>query len=1230
LSSKVAARCRGLAVALLAIGAVVSTSSAHAGTYDVLACDAAPGGSVRSWSYWSNDENIAAPADCPSGGSATRGLGVFDAPNDAVTSTHGQYGSWAFNAPAGTTIDGVLADYKVERWDQAGWWGGWGADSKLILGCYPNVLPNNCAVGTTPGTSAWIATAGARGVNFAAGCDHPAYCTHGWDGNSPIGAQITVFVRSATVRVNDASAPTVGITGGGLSGANGVVAGVQSVSYDASDNVGIKGVSFAIDGVARGSTLSSCDYAKAVPCANLHGASQSFDTSSLPDGEHTLTVTGTDTANNQRVSSVARFTSDNTAPAHVAVVADEGERWQSGPSFGVHWTNPSDGGSAVGAAHYQLCSGATCEPVRTASGAGISSLSGVTVPHEGDWTLRVWLEDQAGNTDSANASEAVHLRYDREAPAAVDGLTVTGGESWRSQNSFDLTWTNPEGELAPIAGASYELCSPNGECRATAVNRGGIDSLSGVATPAPGDSTLRVKLVDEAGNIGAASAPIHLRFDDAEPGVARPRGSDRWLNAGDVANGYDEVVGPAAAPLSGIAGYAVTANGAEPGSSTTVGPDGVAHLSSLRDGEVTIKARAISNSGVASSQVGTAVLLVDATAPKVSVAGTPDPDDWQPGTVALAISATDQPELSGMEGGHVSYSVDGGPVQHVAGPRADVSVSGDGEHTLSYSATDLAGNRSGSETVSFRIDSTHPVSPDLEAPTGWLTSDAYTVDASVAATPLSGVAGFSFTTDGSEPDATVDATSGRIALDGLREGTTVVKVRTVSGSGLVSVGSASAALRVDRTPPGLSVSSAPDDDTWIAGPAEIAISASDELSGVSQIVYRVDDGDDVRMPGDSAAIIVEEAGAHTVSYYGVDAAGNRSATQVVRFKIDGSVPGRPTVDAPSGWFSPVAGRYTLRIGAGGSAPESGIAGYAVTTDGSEPGTFANTASDGAFSIEDLPEGVTVIRARAVSGAGVASPDAGKAVLRVDRNAPAVRVAGASEEWQSDAVDLQLSAEDQAELSGVARITYRVDDGEHVSVDGDAATVRVMDDGRHTVRFRATDGAGNESEEQAVTVLVDRTAPTVEDAGGADASELLFDVSDATSGLNTGGVEMRAAGHENWESLRSSLDDGRLRAVVDPRALAGSTYEFRAIATDLAGNRTASRTLTRVFPARPVQVPAPAAAPVPPTTVAPAKPRPVSTAKPKPRPKRCTRKSRSRRCRSKAKHRNQRQGGRKRR
>jgi Big-like domain-containing protein len=221
---------------------------------------------------------------------------------------------------------------------------------------------------------------------------------------------------------------------------------------------------------------------------------------------------------------------------------------------------------------------------------------------------------------------------------------------------------------------------------------------------------------------------------------------------------------------------------------------------------------------------------------------------------------------------------------------------------------------------------------------------------------------------------------------------------------------------------------------------------------------------------------------------------------------------------------------------------------------------------------------------------------------------------------------------------VASVAYQVDDAEPVEVAGHIARVRVTDDGQHTVRFHATDAAGNRSEEETVTVLVDRTAPTVEEVTTDGRAELVFDLADATSGLKDGVVEMRPTGREEWEPLRTSLHEGRLRAEVDPEALAGATYEFRATAIDLAGNRSASRTVTRDFPARPVPAPAPVVAPAPSTVAAPtapapappAKPRPVGKTKAKPRPKRCTRKSRSRRCHGKKKHASKRHGGRKRR
>jgi hypothetical protein len=41
------------------------------------------------------------------------------------------------------------------------------------------------------------------------------------------------------------------------------------------------------------------------------------------------------------------------------------------------------------------------------------------VPEPGDWVARVWLEDEAGNSDAGRAGDAVRLRFDDEAPSAV-------------------------------------------------------------------------------------------------------------------------------------------------------------------------------------------------------------------------------------------------------------------------------------------------------------------------------------------------------------------------------------------------------------------------------------------------------------------------------------------------------------------------------------------------------------------------------------------------------------------------------------------------------------------------------------------------------------------------------------------------------------------------------------------------------------------------------------------
>ena len=96
-----------------------------------------------------------------------------------------------------------------------------------------------------------------------------------------------------------------------------------------------------------------------------------------------------------------------------------GDGWRSTSRFDLQWTNPPGQVAPIVRAHYRLCraGGGACV-TGAAEGEGISAAS-VRVPDPGEWHARVWLEDAAGNQDSARAGDAVRLRFDDEAPTAV-------------------------------------------------------------------------------------------------------------------------------------------------------------------------------------------------------------------------------------------------------------------------------------------------------------------------------------------------------------------------------------------------------------------------------------------------------------------------------------------------------------------------------------------------------------------------------------------------------------------------------------------------------------------------------------------------------------------------------------------------------------------------------------------------------------------------------------------
>jgi len=336
---------------------------------------------------------------------------------------------------------------------------------------------------------------------------------------------------------------------------------------------------------------------------------------------------------------------------------------------------------------------------------------------------------------------------------------------------------------------------------------------------------------------------------------------------------------------------------------------------------------------------------------------------------------------------------------------------------------------------------------------------------------------------------------------------------------------------------------------------------------------------------------VPAAGDYVVRVWLEDAAGNANkglASLPVHLRYDPTVPGLAEPAHRNGWLNDdEAKRYpqVIDLTQGAVVGPSGVKGYSVTTDGSAPDdTVEAVGIRATFAVNDLPEGRNIIKARAVSGAGVPSNEIGQTEVDVDRSKPEASVSGNPDAgvWQRGPVTLDLRAVDQSGLSGMqgadlehgelveqgAYLEYRRDGGEAHRAAGqsrngvitESITVPVGDDGLHSVTYKAVDFAGNESAEKTVQFKIDQTAPELvafEAQDPAHPAALSVAVSDRISGVASGVVEMRRQGASSWTTVPTRLAGDHLIATVDDAALAPGAYEFLARVRDVAGNETVS-------------------------------------------------------------------------
>src|SRR3954447_455093 len=557
---------RKFVISTLAIMALLVPATAHGAQYTVHACG---DGDNNSFFGAASDNRMSARSLCAADAQGHRlGVAVLAGVSQGTVPVFAN-ATQSFLAPPGTTIARVhlKADARTSNGDWAAllqasadrfsstFWN--------VAGCSPRPGDAIGCNAATPSVAQSYDLPGATGFRSVAACGNFAGCGTFTTSTWPF-SRAYYLMHQVDVTLEDGSAPNVTVIGGGLAG-TGWVRGGQRGVYEAGDNSGVLKTHFIVDDTVFDHFERNCDYTFAVPCGNLNDATYSLDTASIGDGPHRITIAAFDSTDVNRGVATRPVLIDNHAPAEPA--------------------HPS----------------------------------------------------------------------------------VDGGESWHTTDDFGVQWTNPA-SAAPITRAFYEICRPGGAGCVTGEQSGSdISRLSGLHVGQPGDYTIRVWLADEAGNVSdAKSSPLHLKFDNVPPGSGQPRERRGWVDAAaakQLTLGVDPTAAP---PVSGIAGYAVTSDGTDPGTTVTVpasADDGyVGHvaLTELPEGSVTVKVRAISGAGIASPSIGSTVLHVDRTPPQIAVGGALDEEHWSSTPVVVHLTATDPGDLAGMASAAAGSGPSGG------------------------------------------------------------------------------------------------------------------------------------------------------------------------------------------------------------------------------------------------------------------------------------------------------------------------------------------------------------------------------------------------------------------------------------------------------------------------------------------------------------------------------------------------------------------------------------------
>ncbi|MBW3547057.1 MAG: hypothetical protein KY452_02835 [Actinobacteria bacterium] len=516
-----------------------------------------------------------------------------------------------------------------------------------------------------------------------------------------------------------------------------------------------------VSGVVAGDSVAISEGAtvlasKVVPTGadtvTFNAAETDAELSVTVDGDHTLAATATDPAGNTSAASAGFvYTLDTTAPAAPGIASVHGDSLS--PAAGNDTTPAIVVSGVVEGDTVVIAEGATVLGSKVVpAGADTVTFNAaetdaeVNLIGDRDHTLTATATDPAGNTSAASAGFVYTL--DTSAPAAPS-ITSVEGDATSPAAGNDATPTIvvsgvAEGDTVAIAEGATVLGSKVVPAGATTVTFNAAEADAEVNLTVDGDHVVTASATDPFGNTSAASASFIYYLDTGTVGPTlvsnSPDGSSAVRPPATVSATYDEPLDPSTSTLTvlnrlgnAVAGTISFSGDARtitftPSSSFTEAGGPYAVTAEVRDVNANLTTTSWS-------------FTVDTTAPAVSTIISVNGDTTSP---ALGNDPTPAIVVSGVVEGDTVTISEGATVlaSKVVPTGADtvtfnageadseVSLTGEGDHTLSATASDPAGNVSAtSPGFVYTLDTTAPGIAAIASVEGDANSPAVSNDA---------------------------------------------------------------------------------------------------------------------------------------------------------------------------------------------------------------------------------------------------------------------------------------------------------------------------------------------------------------------------------------------------------------------------------------------------------------------------------------------------------------------